>query len=136
MMAAVKGKNTKPELIVRSTLHRAGFRYSLHKKDLPGRPDLALTKYKVAVFVHGCFWHGHDCPRGKRPSSNTAFWNEKLSKNVERDRRNYASLKQAGWHVVTVWECRIENDLQKLLGLLRKRRDGVGGQSTANEFVR
>jgi DNA mismatch endonuclease Vsr len=82
MMSAVKGMNTKPELEVRRALHGAGFRYRLHRRDLPGRPDIAIRRFKVAAFVHGCFWHGHGCPRGRRPTSNTEFWTQKLDGNL------------------------------------------------------
>lgn len=122
MMSAVKGKDTKPERMVRSAVHRAGFRYALHKKDLPGRPDLALTKYRIAVFVHGCFWHGHDCPRGRRPTSNTQFWDKKLSDNISRDQRHRKELSSQGWRVITIWECQIESDLIKLLRILTRLR--------------
>jgi len=113
-MSRVKGKDTKPEMLIRRSLHRLGYRFRLHRKDLPGSPDIVLPKFRTAIFVNGCFWHGHDCPRGKRPASNTAFWNEKLNKNEERDQRNYQALKQLGWHVEVVWECEIKRSLEDI----------------------
>ena len=118
-MSRVSGKNTKPELIVRSLLHNLGFRFRLHRKDLPGQPDITLPKHKKVIFIHGCFWHGHkDCSRSKRPATNKKFWNEKLDKNIERDKRNLEKLKKLGWDTLIVWTCevkdisRLENKLQ------------------------
>ena len=113
-MSRVSGKNTKPEIAVRSLLHNLGFRFRLHRKDLPGKPDITLPKYKKVIFVHGCFWHGHeDCPRSKRPSTNEEFWREKLDKNIERDKATVNALKELGWEVLTVWTCEV-NDTNKL----------------------
>lgn len=106
LMSRVKGRDTKPELVVRKTLHAMGYRFRLQRRDLPGRPDIVLPRHRKAIFVHGCFWHGHpDCPRAKRPASNTDFWNQKLSRNIERDMRNLSDLERLGWQVLTVWEC-------------------------------
>lgn len=106
IMAAVKGSDTKPELLVRSVLHRLGYRFRLHRKDLPGRPDIVLTKHNKVIFVHGCFWHGHKgCKRAGRPTSNADFWNEKLTRNIERDKRNISDLRKLGWRCLVVWEC-------------------------------
>lgn len=127
MMAAVRGKDTRPERAVRSALFHAGYRYRLHRRDLPGSPDIVLPRYRLVVFVHGCFWHGHDCPRGRRPASNVEFWNTKLDRNIERDRAARAALEAAGWSVVTVWECsaahHIEHLLQDLAARAQARRD-------------
>lgn len=122
IMQSVRTIHTKPELEVRSKLHRAGFRYSLHRKDLPGKPDLVLPKYATVVFVHGCFWHGHDCPRGKRPATRKAFWDDKLSKNKERDARNKEALEARGWNVAAIWECRLEEGTSDVLENLRRLR--------------
>lgn len=108
MMSGIKGKNTKPELIVRKGLFSRGFRYQLHRKDLPGKPDLVFPKYHAVVLVNGCFWHGHDCKLFKWPKSNPEFWREKLSGNKGRDVRNKALLQEQGWRVATVWECRLK----------------------------
>ena len=114
IMSRVKGENTKPEIIVRSLVHALGFRFRLHRKDLPGKPDLVLPRHKKVIFVHGCFWHGHaDCSRSKRPSSNEEFWREKLDKNIERDKATVNALKELGWDVLTVWTCEV-NDTNKL----------------------
>lgn len=113
-MSRVSGKNTKPELVVRSLLHNMGYRFRLHRNDLPGKPDITLPKYKKIIFVHGCFWHGHiDCPRAKRPTTNKIFWNEKLNKNIERDKITVNNLKSLGWDVLTVWTCEVK-DTEKL----------------------
>jgi DNA mismatch endonuclease (patch repair protein) len=122
MMAAVRGKNTRPELAVRSALFRAGFRYRLHRRGLPGSPDIVLPRYRVAVFVHGCFWHGHDCPRGRRPASNVEFWNTKLERNMARDRANRAALEAAGWTVAVIWQCSALDDTEHLLQQLAALR--------------
>ena len=102
-MSRIRGKDTQPELTVRSTLHRAGYRFRLHRKDLPGRPDIVLPKYRTVILVHGCFWHRHKgCRFAYTPKSRTAFWNEKFSGNVERDRRSVRELRRHGWRVITV----------------------------------
>jgi DNA mismatch endonuclease, patch repair protein len=109
-MSRVRSEDTKPECIVRSLLHRRGFRFRLHAKRLPGRPDLVLPKYRTVIFVHGCFWHYHKgCPRSKIPETNTVFWRQKLNENVERDRRNMKALEAAGWQVLVVWQCELDN---------------------------
>lgn len=123
MMAAVKNKNTQPEITVRKHVFAAGFRYRLHVRKQSSTPDLIFPRYRVAVFVHGCFWHGHDCPRGKLPATNRKFWKEKISKNVERDRRVVEALGDDGWKVVTIWSCRIEEGTRNLLAVLRRRRN-------------
>ena len=105
MMSGIQGKNTKPELMIRKALHGRGFRYRLHVKDLPGKPDIVLPKYKAAVEVNGCFWHRHDCNLFKWPSTREDFWRNKLEGNVQRDIQNQKKLEQFGWRVKVVWEC-------------------------------
>lgn len=108
MMAGIHGKDTKPELIVRSFLHRAGLRFRLQAK-LPGKPDLVLPKYRAAVFVHGCFWHRHeDCRYATIPASNAAFWQEKFAANVRRDSRVKQKLEEMGWRVLIIWSCELD----------------------------
>lgn len=107
MMSGIRGKNTKQELIVRKALHARGFRYRLHCK-LPGKPDLCLPKYRAVVFVHGCFWHGHDCHLFKWPSTRPEFWREKIGRNTVVDSAAEAKLLANGWRVATVWECALK----------------------------
>lgn len=114
IMSRVSGKNTKPELIVRSMLHSMGYRFRLHRSDLPGKPDITLPKHKKIIFVHGCFWHGHkNCPRAKRPATNKKFWYEKLTKNIERDVLNIKNIKELGWDVLVIWTCEVK-DMKQL----------------------
>ena len=109
-MRRIRKFDTKPELAVRRLAHELGFRYRLHRKDLPGTPDLVFPKLKKIIFVHGCFWHCHDqCIDSRLPKTRTDFWEKKLSANVERDKRNYNDLTQLGWKVITVWECEIKS---------------------------
>jgi DNA mismatch endonuclease (patch repair protein) len=106
MMSGIKGKDTAPELKVRSFLHKSGFRFRLHRKDLPGKPDVVLPKYNACIFVHGCFWHRHKgCKLASEPKSREEFWNRKFSENVARDQRNIKALEGAGWRVAVLWEC-------------------------------
>ncbi|WP_426281241.1 very short patch repair endonuclease [Lysobacter soli] len=104
-MSRIRGKDTKPELDLRRGLHALGYRYRLQDRSLPGRPDLVLTKHKVAIFVNGCFWHGHDCPMFKAPKTNSDFWARKIAQNRVRDAAMIAALRSLGWRVLTVWEC-------------------------------
>ncbi|MBL8199775.1 MAG: DNA mismatch endonuclease Vsr [Chromatiales bacterium] len=108
MMAGIRGKDTRPELVIRKGLHKAGFRYRLHDKSLPGRPDLVLPRYKALIFINGCFWHGHKCAIFKWPSTRTAFWRDKIRGNAERDSRNRRLCTSAGWRVLTIWECSLK----------------------------
>lgn len=108
MMSGIKGKNTKPELMVRSGLHRLGYRFRLHRKDLPGKPDLVFAKHRAVIFVHGCFWHYHDCHLFKMPSTRREFWETKIGRNRERDREVQAALRAAGWRSLVIWECALK----------------------------
>ena len=120
IMSKIKSKNTRPELIVRSILHNLGFRFRLHKKELPGCPDVVLPKYRKVLFINGCFWHGHkNCKRASIPVTNYEFWEAKIKKNILRDRKNIRELKKQGWSVLVIWQCEIKND-DILIEKLRK----------------
>lgn len=107
-MSGIRGKNTKPELQIRHGLHRAGFRYRLHVRNLPGKPDLVLSKYNAVIFVHGCFWHGHDCHLFRWPSSRKEFWRNKIETNRRNDARALANLTDQGWRALLIWECALK----------------------------
>lgn len=109
IMSKVKCKNTKPEILIRKALFAKGFRYRINVKALPGTPDIVLKKNRTIIFVHGCFWHGHDCKYGKYPSSNAEFWKEKQERNKERDQKKIKELQELGWNVIVIWECEIKN---------------------------
>ena len=121
-MSKIRSKNTRPEKLLRSLLFKNGFRFRIHQADLSGKPDIVLPKYSTVIFVHGCFWHYHkSCPEGRIPDTNSKFWKEKLFKNVERDKKHKHALKKAGWNVMTVWECEIENHPESVLNKILKR---------------
>lgn len=125
VMRAVKSRDTKPEMTVRRAAHALGYRFRLHRKDLPGSPDLVFPRLKTAVFVHGCFWHGHDCPRGARvPKANADYWRAKIARNVARDARVRGELDALGWKTLTLWECELKDAAAldaRLLGSLGRR---------------
>jgi DNA mismatch endonuclease (patch repair protein) len=113
IMRAIKGKNTKPELYVRSLLHREGYRFRIHRKDLPGTPDIVFFSRKKAIFINGCFWHQHEdplCPISQKPSSNKEYWEPKLKRNKERDKIAHDKLKKLGWEIFVVWECSLKDE--------------------------
>jgi DNA mismatch endonuclease, patch repair protein len=116
LMSRIRGRDTAPELLVRSMAHRLGFRFRLQRKDLAGKPDLVFPGKAAVVFVHGCFWHGHDCNRGCMPTSNRPFWEHKIGSNKERDYRVQKQLEDEGWRVLTIWQC----DIKDLAGLRRR----------------
>jgi len=118
MMSGIRGKDTKPEMIVRRGLHARGYRFRLHRKDLPGKPDIVLPKYRAAIFVNGCFWHGHDCHLFKWPKTREEFWREKIGGNRLRDQATKIALEQAGWRILVIWECALK-------GIYRKPVDTV-----------
>lgn len=117
-MASIRGKDTKPELIVRSVAHGLGYRFRLHRRDLPGTPDLVFPRPRRVVFVHGCFWHDHCCRAHKRERVKTGYWSDKLAANVARDERKRIALEEAGWSVLTIWECETR-DRERVAGRLR-----------------
>lgn len=127
-MSHVHGKDTKPEMVVRSFLHRQGFRFRLHVKNLPGHPDIVFPKYKTVIEVRGCFWHRHPgCRKATIPASNCIFWQDKLQQNVARDAKNDSALKALGWQIIVVWECQLRNNelllqLPDLISLRNKNR--------------
>ena len=123
MMSGIRGRNTKPELLIRSLLHRRGFRFRLDARDLPGRPDIVLPRYGAVIFVHGCFWHGHDCPLFKWPQTRPDFWREKIGRNRANDERSRAALLAAGWRVGVVWECALRGANRDLDGVLQRLVD-------------
>jgi DNA mismatch endonuclease (patch repair protein) len=120
-MARIRGHDTAPEIAVRKALHAAGFRFRLHRRDLPGKPDIVLPKHRTAVFVHGCFWHQHEgCRNATSPGTRAEFWQAKFAANVARDARNTAALEAAGWKVVVIWECEAEKP-DRLAAVIRER---------------
>ena len=108
MMSGIQGKNTQPELLVRRALFRLGFRYRIHDKKLPGRPDIVLKKFRAVIFVHGCFWHGHDCHLFRWPTTRSRFWRTKIQRNQIVDKRSQRDLKQTDWRILTLWECALK----------------------------
>lgn len=131
-MSRIRSKDTNPELIVRKALWARGFRYRLHARDLPGKPDMVFPSLRTVVLVHGCYWHGHACQKGRIPRANSGFWEEKFTKNKARDRRNKRALAGMGWDVVIVWECQLatrarrERTLALLVRRLATKRGGRG----------
>lgn len=129
LMSRIGPKNTAPEMIVRRLLHKMGYRFRLHPKDLPGKPDIVLPGRKAAIFVHGCYWHGHGCSKGRLPKSNVDFWRAKVEQNRLRDRQKSSQLEMLGWRVLTVWQCelkdidRLATDLQQFVEKAQKTID-------------
>jgi DNA mismatch endonuclease, patch repair protein len=120
-MAKIKQKDTKPEILIRSLLHRSGFRFRKNSPGLPGKPDIVLPKYKTVIFVHGCFWHRHNCARGRSiPSARREFWMEKFQKNIQRDETKKKLLNEAGWQVIVLWECQLK-DKSAVLEFLKQK---------------
>jgi DNA mismatch endonuclease (patch repair protein) len=128
IMSRVKGRDTKPEILVRSLVHRMGYRFRVHGLDLPGNPDIVLPRHSKIIFVHGCFWHGHKrCSRSLRPTTNESFWNKKLDGNIQRDKRFHKALRQLGWKVLVVWECETRKP-EKVLKKLERFLNGRYGK--------
>ncbi len=113
VMSRIRSKDTKPEMLLRRGLHGLGLRFRLHKADIPGKPDMVFPKYRVVVFVHGCFWHGHGCSLFKWPQTRAAFWKTKISRNMEQDRKVQAALTKAGWRIIVIWECALRGKYRK-----------------------
>jgi DNA mismatch endonuclease (patch repair protein) len=125
MMSGIHGRNTKPEILIRSLLHRRGFRFRLHVRDLPGKPDIVLPRYHAVVFVHGCFWHGHDCPLFKWPSTRPEFWREKIERNRANDSKVTGALLAGGWRVGIVWECAVRGPGKDIEGIAQSMTDFI-----------
>jgi DNA mismatch endonuclease (patch repair protein) len=133
IMSGIRGRNTKPEILIRSLLHRRGFRFRLDARDLPGRPDIVLPRYRAVIFVHGCFWHGHDCHLFKWPQTRPEFWRDKISRNRANDARAQAALLDADWRVATVWECALRGANRDLDGVLQRLVDWLHGDAPLHE---
>lgn len=130
MMSGIRGKDTKPELLIRHALHAKGLRYRLHAKDIPGRPDIVFPRFRSVIFVHGCFWHGHDCPLFRLPETRTEFWRAKIERNQERDKEVVAMLMESGWRHLVVWECAIKGkDRLPLETVANQAADWVRGST-------
>ena len=119
-MARIASIDTSPELFVRRAAHAAGFRFRLHRRDLPGKPDLVFPRLKIAVFVNGCFWHWHGCKRSRMPQANREYWEAKIARNVARDKRSYREIKNLGWKYSVVWECNLVDGTRRLIRALKK----------------
>lgn len=113
MMSGIRAKDTRPEIFLRKGLHALGFRYRVHAKDIPGKPDIVLPKYRALIVVHGCFWHGHDCRYFKLPATSPEFWLSKIDSNRQRDERDFQNQQGQGWRVLTVWECAVRASMRK-----------------------
>ncbi|MBW6512200.1 MAG: very short patch repair endonuclease [Desulfuromonadaceae bacterium] len=113
MMSGIRGKNTRPEMLIRRHLHARGFRYRLHVATLPGKPDIVLPRYRAVILIHGCFWHGHDCHIFKWPASNESFWRNKITRNMAIDERTNLALHQENWRVLTIWECSLKGKYKR-----------------------
>jgi DNA mismatch endonuclease (patch repair protein) len=119
IMANIRSVDTVPELELRKLVHSLGYRFRLHRADLPGKPDLVLPRHKVAILMHGCFWHGHTCKDGRKPRSNAAYWDQKLERNTIRDKQNLSALRRLGWRCLVVWECQLKKRDQLLRRIAR-----------------
>lgn len=124
-MSRIKGKDTGPETKIRSLLHQMGYRFRLHRKDLPGKPDIVLSKYRTVIFVHGCFWHRHEgCKYAYHPKTRTVFWKNKFQETQVRDQKKEKALETSGWRVLVVWECELKKDAQKVINKIIKVLEG------------
>ncbi len=135
MMAGIRGKNTKPEITIRSLLHRRGFRFRLHDPGLPGKPDIILKRYNAIIFVHGCFWHKHDCHLFKWPETRPEFWKEKILRNVENDGKVLNEIRNQGWRVCVIWECAIKGTKKDITKVTNILIDWLGGEEAFMEIT-
>lgn len=136
IMSSIRGKNTKPEILVRSELHRLGFRFRIHDKNLPGSPDIVLKKYQAVIFIHGCFWHRHQCRNFKWPSSNPEFWRKKINKNWENDMRAIEQLSDLNWRVCIVWECALSGGKIQVSKVIGQITDWLNGREKLIDISR
>lgn len=134
MMSGIRGRNTKPERVVRSLLHREGFRFRLHAADLPGKPDVVLRRYRAVIFVNGCFWHGHECRLFKWPGTRVEFWRMKIGRNKANDEKVRKALQEAGWRIGVIWECSLRGADKDLDKLARKTGDWLRSKSDMLEI--
>lgn len=130
MMSGIRAKNTKPELLLRSLLHHQGFRFRLHAKNLPGTPDMVLAKFKAVIFIHGCFWHGHECPIFRWPKTREDFWQEKISRNRANDEKALSALIGSGWRVAVIWECTLRKSPEAISKTLNGLCEWLRGTDT------
>jgi DNA mismatch endonuclease (patch repair protein) len=136
MMSGIRAKNTKPEMAVRRGLHARGFRFRLHAKGDPGKPDIVLTRFRAVIFVNGCFWHGHDCHLFRMPSTRPAFWKAKIARNIERDRSVNCALTESGWRTLIVWECAVKGRARlDFDALISSVAEWLRGGQTTGEIV-
>src|SRR5688500_11547367 len=136
MMSGIRGKNTKHEITIRRALFKKGFRFKLHDKTLPGKPDLVLPGYHSVIFIHGCFWHGHDCHLFKWPATRPDFWKLKIERNKEVDKKSYKLLKKDGWYVLTIWECALKGKTRKPLDSVISQMEHWLTYETRNKEIR
>lgn len=115
VMRQIRGRDTKAEVLLRSLIHRSGYRFRLHRADLPGKPDIVLPGHRVLIYVHGCFWHGHGCRKGRRPKSNSDYWNLKIDRNIARDQKHIRDANLQGWRPLVVWECELRMNSENVL---------------------
>jgi DNA mismatch endonuclease (patch repair protein) len=121
-MSKIKSNDTLPEIRIRKALWKLGYRYRLHYKKLPGKPDIVIVRDKIAIFVHGCFWHRHkNCIEASKPKSNSEYWETKINKNIERDKKNQKNIKKMGWKIIVIWECKITKDIDKNIIMIKKK---------------
>lgn len=128
MMSGIRGRNTKPEILVRRLLHRQGFRFRLHVRDMPGKPDIVLPRYRAAIFVNGCFWHGHDCPLYRVPDTRTDFWLDKINRNRANDQKAKDALLATGWRVAVIWECALRGAEKDIEGAAQRLGEWLRGK--------
>ena len=134
IMGGVSSKNTRPEIRARRAFHSAGFRFRLHRKSLPGSPDIVFPRYRTAVFINGCLWHWHGCKSSRMPSTNKSYWENKIKRNVERDKKNLVALEELGWHIETIWGCQLELGIRDALNRLEERRSIIRNNQLEGSF--